>query len=74
MLCCVAIISLQPHQLEGPCNRIQGVRPSRPAYPYWYLCSSVGVPQGNPETPFTVTSLVDIGRWTAEALLDPVSK
>lgn len=30
--------------------------------------------QGNPDALFTLTSLEDVGKWTAEALLDPASK
>ncbi len=48
----------------------------RPASP-WPLCVAdipVPHPQGKTDTPFTVTSLVDIGRWMPQVLKDPASK
>ncbi|KAG2441235.1 hypothetical protein HYH02_010078 [Chlamydomonas schloesseri] len=41
---------------------------------YWDVPGGKVTVKGDTTQPFTVTSLVDVGRWTAEALLDPASK
>ncbi|PNW76810.1 hypothetical protein CHLRE_11g477200v5 [Chlamydomonas reinhardtii] len=41
---------------------------------YWDVPGGKATVKGDTTQPFTLTSLVDVGRWTAEALLDPASK
>mmetsp|Transcript_5008 Transcript_5008/g.10831 ORF Transcript_5008/g.10831 Transcript_5008/m.10831 type:complete len:299 (-) Transcript_5008:484-1380(-) len=44
--------------------------------PYFNFDAAAGklTVKGNPDAKFAATSLKDVGRWTAEALLDPASK